>query len=133
MSEAKNRRTPCPREEGQSMTTLLQRLQELFWGEKAAGSNGTAPALRVTVKCGQCGEIIATRIEKAYELQEESLAVEDAESDEAPSVAGYLLTKELLGSDCPNLIHLTMRFDADKELIEHSVDGGELVGVKDSD
>jgi len=115
------------------MTTLLQRLQRIFWGEGRADSNGTAPALQVKVKCGQCGEIIATRIEKAYELQEEFLAAEDAASDEAPAVSGYLLTKELVGRNCQNPVRLTMHFDADKRRTEHSVEGGELVEVQDSD
>ena len=115
------------------MTTLLQRLREVFWGEEAAGSNGTAPALLVTVKCDQCGEIISTRIEKVYELQEQFTPAEDEESDQRPAVASYLLTKELLGSNCPNLIRLTMHFNADKELAEHTVEGGELVEVQDSD
>jgi len=115
------------------MTTLLQRLQQIFWGEGPADSNGTAPALQVKVKCSQCGEIIATRIEKAYELQEEFLAVEDEESEATPSVSGYLLTKELLGSNCQNPVRLIMHFDADKRPTEHSVEGGELVEVQDSD
>ena len=115
------------------MATFLERLQEIFWGEESAGGNGMAPALRVEVECDQCGEMICTRIEKVYELQEQFAPPEDGENNHSSPASGYLLTKELLGTECPNLMRLTMHFDADKELTEHSVEGGKLVEVQDSD
>jgi len=42
----------------------------------------------------------------------------------------YMLRKELIGSQCPNRIQLSMDFDGAKRIISHEVTGGEYQEMK---
>lgn len=114
------------------MPGLAQRLRDMFLGGKLADSNGTAPALKMKIRCDQCGEEITTRVEKAHALQEQYESTEGEESEE-PKLSGYLLQKELLGEKCQQIIRLTMHFDAATRLLGHEIEGGELLEVTDSE
>ena len=114
------------------MTKFLERLREMVLGERCGDSNGTAPALHLKVRCARCGEEIVTRIEKAHGLQEQYEAAKRGVEGE-PRVSGYLLQKELLGSQCQTLITLALHFDAGKRPLEHEIEGGTLLEVSDSD
>lgn len=113
------------------MPGLFDRLRDMVLGS-CPNSEPTAPALVVEVKCDQCGEIIKTRIEKAHALQEiyDPAAGEDQPEGE---ILGYELSKEMLGEQCQQLLELRVRFDRCKRMVEHEVQGGELVGVHDSE
>jgi hypothetical protein len=112
------------------MPGLFDRLRDLVLGHTPE-NEPTAPALVVEVKCAECGETIKTRIEKAHALQE----VYDVSADEEqePEVVGYELSKEMLGENCQQLLVLRVHFDKCKRMVEHEVQGGELVGVHDSE
>lgn len=114
------------------MPGLLEKLREVVLGSRCVDSNGTAPALMITVRCKRCGEEIKTRVEKAHALQEQYEMVAGGHGEE-PEVSGYLLQKEILGENCQSLIHLTMHFDPCTRLLKHEIEGGELVEVTDSD
>jgi hypothetical protein len=85
------------------------------------------------VKCDRCGELIRSRVEKAYELEAEyELSNGHAqEEDQEPKPSGYTLHKELVGAGCQNLIHLTMHFDAHRCGNTRSIEGGMFVEVTD--
>ena len=108
------------------MGTLVEKIRDIFWGE----ASGMAPAMRITVQ-SDCGEKITTRIEKAYDLQEQYLPSSDNDKDKAPAIAGYLLSKELVGSCCQNPVRVTVHFDAERRPTDHSVEGGEWVAAEE--
>ena len=108
------------------MATLVDRIRDLLLGQPDENNNGNAPAMRITVQC-DCGRKIATRIEKAYELQEQHLPA--ADKDTSPTVAGYVLKKDLVGSCCHGPVRLTVYFDAEKRPVAHSVEGGQWLSA----
>jgi len=90
--------------------------------------------LHITVRCDKCGEIIRSRVEKAYELEAEYDGGNGhhlADDDEEPKPTGYTLHKELVGSDCQNLIHLAMRLDGHRCVINRNIEGGQFVEFRD--
>jgi len=110
------------------MPTLVDRIRELVLGQPQENNNGTAPALRITVQC-DCGQKITTRIEKAYELQEQYLPA--ADNDTPPTIAGYVLKKELVGDCCHGPVRVTVHFDADKRPTDHTVEGGQWLSAEE--
>jgi hypothetical protein len=109
----------------------MERIAHVLLGDEAQDSHGTAPALRVMLRCGKCGELLSTRIEKAYELQE--LYSEKPPAKEAQEHAvGYQLRKEFVGEKCQNLILLEMAFDAHRRITSQRVDGGAIVSIEES-
>ena len=116
------------------MSTLLERLGQAFWGkERHCGCDPSSPALRLAVRCGRCGEIIRTRIEKAYEFEAEYEATNGHQTDDQgePKPSGFVLHKELLGVQCQQLVRVTMHFDAGRGVAHRQVEGGELVEIGD--
>lgn len=85
------------------------------------------------MRCNRCGEVVCTRVEKAYEMEAEYESTGEAGTDEyeVPRPVGYLLHKDLLGTQCQNLMHVTMHFDAHRDIIHREVEGGELVEAAD--
>jgi hypothetical protein len=114
------------------MPRLIERLRDIVLGAKCEDSNGTAPALKIKVRCSKCGEEITTRVEKAHVLQEQ-YEQEAGDPEAEPRAIGYLLRKEFLGEKCQELISLTMHFDPCRRLVDHSVEGGSLVSIGESD
>ena len=116
------------------VATLIERLGRALWGtERFVCCDPSSPALCIVVKCSRCGELIRTRVEKAYELEAEYEATNGhtyAEGEE-PKPSGYTLQKELVGARCQNLIHLSMHFDAHRGANTRSIQGGEFVEVTD--
>jgi hypothetical protein len=92
-------------------------------------ATGAAPALRLRVQCGQCGELISARIDKANDLLCEY--PDSARDDEAPHPTGYTLHKELVGRQCQNLVHLTVHFSDHRRATRHEIEGGVLLGWED--
>lgn len=116
------------------MATLLERLGRALWGsERLDCCDPSSPALCLLVKCDCCGELVRARVEKAYELEAQYDAANGhlLDEDEEPKPSGYVLTKELVGARCQNLIHLTMRFDAHRCGVSRSIEGGQFVEVTD--
>lgn len=120
------------------MTNLLEKIGRVLWGDgDTPCCDATAPALRLAVKCAKCGEIITTRIEKAYELEAEydlchgRQAEEEDDEAREPRPSGFVLHKEMIGANCQNLIQVEMHLDAQRGMISRSVEGGELVEFVD--
>lgn len=112
------------------MLGLVEKIRNIFWGEDEENGNGAAPALRITIK-SDSDETISTRIEKAYELQEQYLPPSDNNNSNSPTIAGYLLRKQLVGSCCEQPVYITVHFDADKRPSDHSVTGGEWISAEE--
>ena len=112
------------------MARLLDSIKQSLLG-RALASESTAPALEIKVRCGKCGEVITTRVDKANEVLCEFGSV-DENADEPPHPIGYTLHKELLGRNCQNLVHLTLHIDGNRRVTSHEIKGGELVGWKDT-
>ena len=108
---------------------MVDVLKRLFAPSVPHPDGGTAPAVYLTVQCAKCGELISARVEKAHELQD----VYDEREDGPELPIGYVLTKELVGEKCPNIVRVTMHFDARKRPRDFKVEGGELVHLECSE
>lgn len=84
-----------------------------------------APALLLTVECKCCGEFIRTRVDKANDLQDVYA------QDDRP--CGYVLTKEIVGARCRNIVHITIQFDEHRRPRDIQVEGGHLVHLECTD
>ncbi len=112
------------------MTKLFTSLKQALIGQFIADSTA-APVVRIRVKCGKCGETIATRVDKAYELQCEYADIEGGDPDTPPPPTGYVLHKEVVGRNCQNLIHFVVHFDARRRMVGHEISGGEFLGCEE--
>lgn len=116
------------------MPTLLERLGQALWGrEQHPCCDPSSPALKLVVRCARCGELIQTRIEKAYEVEAEydPAPGHPGTEDEEPKPIGFTLHKEMLGTQCQQLVQVELRFGATKHVVHRQVDGGELVEITD--
>lgn len=75
------------------------------------------------IKCAKCGEVIPVRIDRDHEIQPQY--DEDAEEGDQPTE--WLLHKEIVGANCQNIIHFTLRFGCDHGLMSSSIEGGEFL------
>jgi hypothetical protein len=108
---------------------LFTNLRHILVGD-APPSNGSAPALKVTVRCGECGEAVTVRVDKASDLLCE-FDESHGESEECPAPSGYTLRKEVVGRRCQNLVHFSVHFDEHRRTGKHEIEGGEFVKWED--
>ncbi|NPV46193.1 MAG: hypothetical protein HPY69_04515 [Armatimonadetes bacterium] len=116
------------------MPTLLERLGHAIWGkDDQCCCDPSSPALQIVVRCSHCGEVIRTRVEKAYELEAEYETSNGhrAHEHEEPRPTGYTLHKEMLGARCQQLINVTMHFDANRCILQRQIEGGEFLEISD--
>lgn len=114
--------------------TLLERLGRAIWGSEGPSCcDPSSPALCLVVRCDRCGELVRTRVEKAYELEAEYLPANGHELDETeePKPSGYTLHKEMLGLKCQTLIHVEMHFDAHHRPTTRAITGGQFIQFSD--
>ncbi len=98
---------------------LFKKISNLLGGSGAGSKGG---AWEIAVKCSRCGEIIRTRIDTTNEL-----SAEYGENDHETS---YHCRKVLIGKrGCYASIEVILRFDANRNLIEQQISGGELVDL----
>ncbi len=99
------------------MATFLDQLfQKLF--PKVAGNGRFYP---LAVRCGGCGEIVRAQINLYNDL---SLDDDGAEG----SSDNYICRKVLVGNGrCYRPIEVTLKFSAQRRLLEKTVSGGEWV------
>ncbi|MBU0606253.1 MAG: hypothetical protein KKI08_00150, partial [Armatimonadetes bacterium] len=118
-----------------SVPTLLERLGQALWPtDRKLCCDPSSPALHIAVRCDKCGEIIHSRVEKAYELEAEYEAGNGhhpADEDEEPKPSGYSLHKEFVGAGCQNLIHVVMRLDSHRCITARNIEGGQFVEIQD--
>jgi hypothetical protein len=74
----------------------------------------------ITVRCQRCGEIITAPLDLRNDLS--------ADYDENTGATSYVCRKLLMGKQrCFQSIEVTLRFDADKKLIDRQIQGGTVV------
>lgn len=79
-----------------------------------------ARAFTIEVQCDRCGEVIAVRIDRDHEVQQEYAP--DAEEGDHP--IRWILRKEVVGKNCQNLVRFTIVFGPDQCLHSSTIDGG---------
>lgn len=99
-------------------------LKKLFSRLLRGGTSGEIFAF--SLECEKCGEKIKVRINKRTDLTSEY-------KDMGESGPAYALHKEALGNNCPNLIHISMEFDRNKEIISRDISGGKFVEDEDKE
>ena len=72
----------------------------------------------LNVRCSSCGEEFNLFINKSTDLAQKF--------DEHGGIT-YFMNKEILGSGCRNLIHVTMEFDGSKKLVSRKIENGEFI------
>lgn len=82
-------------------------LARLF-GRAAPSGGGTI--IWLYVRCERCGERIRVRINRNTDAQ--------PEYDESGRQTHYMLRKEILGNQCPNLMSVEMQLDNGGRLVE---------------
>ena len=97
------------------MAKFIESLKGLFSSKPLSSADNL---LVLNVKCGHCGETVTLRVNTVTDLQ----------PDWDSGKGGYLLSKEVQDSKCFKIMKLTARFDQEKNLLEKSVSGGEIVG-----
>ena len=96
---------------------FLQKISNLFAGSQMGGKEG---AFEIAVQCSRCGEVIRTRVDTANDLS--------AEYDESGKETSYYCRKVLIGKQgCFASIEVILRFDANRNLVERQIAGGNLV------
>ncbi len=91
--------------------SILDRVKEML----APHGGGDANALWLYVRCSRCGTPLAVRVDLRNELS--------ADYEQG----GYILYKEMMDSKCFALMRARVRFDAQRNVIEQSVEGGEVI------
>ena len=81
-------------------------------------------SFRLWVECSECGELVKLRVDRDCEL--ERLYGENGEE-----LVGYELHKDVLGSQCQNLMRLHVRLDAAGDPVAHEVTGGRLLSRRE--
>ena len=72
----------------------------------------------LNVRCSQCGEAFHLFVNRATDL------AQDFNED---GTLTYFLHKEIIGSDCRNLIQVHMKFDGTKKLVSRKIENGEFI------
>jgi hypothetical protein len=78
------------------------------------------------VKCKKCGEVLRIRLDRRWDLQQEFEGSGDV-------VSGYTATKEVMGTQCFNMMHVEIAFDSGHREQNREVRGGEFVSIEDYD
>ncbi len=86
--------------------TLFDKLKMLF------AQRPPENAMWLYVRCAKCGTPLTVRIDLRNELSA------DYES------GGYVLHKEMMDSQCFNLMHAEIQFDTQRKIVKQSVDQG---------
>jgi hypothetical protein len=90
-------------------------IKKLFGG---TGPRPSANGFFLNVRCADCGETFKLFVNTTTDL------FQDFDED---GNAIYRLNKEIIGSNCRNLIQVTMEFDGAKNLKSKKIDRGEFM------
>ncbi len=96
-------------------TMLKQFLKRIFGRGVAGASSG---GFFLNVRCSQCGEEFHLFVNKANDL------AQDFSED---GKLTYFLNKEIIGSNCRNLIRVNMKFGETKRLVLRKIENGEFI------
>lgn len=95
--------------------SIIERVRSLL----ASNANSDPNAFWLYVRCARCGTPLAVRVDLRNELS--------ADYEQG----GYILYKEMMDSKCFALMRARVRFDSQHNVIEQSVEGGEVVTRED--
>jgi hypothetical protein len=99
-------------------------LDRLFGRGKSSGAQTDQFGMLYYVKCKKCGEVLRLRLDRRWDLQQEFEASGDV-------VSGYVATKEVMGTQCFNMMHVEITFDSGHREKNREVRGGEFVSIAD--
>ena len=94
---------------------LKQFLKKMFGGGIAGASSD---GFFLNVRCSQCGEEFHLFVNKIADL------AQDFSED---GKLTYFLNKEIIGSNCRNLIRVYMKFEGAKKLVSRKIENGEFL------
>jgi len=95
---------------------MLKGLTKKLFGGGA--SKEPSEGFFLNVRCSSCGEEFNLFINKSTDLSQKF--------DERGGMT-YFMNKEILGSGCRNLVHVTMEFDGSKSPVSRRIENGEFV------
>ncbi len=72
----------------------------------------------LNVRCNACDEKFNLFVNKSTDLAQKF--------DDRGNIT-YFLNKEIIGSQCRNLIYVTMEFDGSKNLVSRKIENGEFI------
>jgi len=105
--------------------SIWDRFVGLFGTAKAASAEaGDEHGYYFYVRCSRCGELIRVRADRRWDFQQEFDSGRDA-------VAGYTLSKEVMGKQCFQMIRVTIHFDSRRQETEREIHGGQFVSRED--
>jgi len=96
-------------------------LGRLFGSGKKQAESGDQGALHFYVRCDRCGEGIHIRVNPTYDISD------DLESDGNVKI----LRKEILGSNCQNLMYLHLTMDRSFQITESQTERCTLISRED--
>ena len=99
-------------------------LSKLFGRGKSAGPQNDEWGMLYYVRCRKCGEVLRIRLDRRWDLQQEFEGSGDV-------VSGYTATKEVMGTQCFNMMHVEITFDTGYREKSKEVRGGEFVTLED--
>jgi hypothetical protein len=94
-------------------------ISRIFGGRQQPGSNGDPEGLHVFVKCDKCGEKIHIRANRRTDVTHEY-------PDESGSSV-LVLHKEILGSNCQNLMYVHLTLDSAYNVVESTAERCALI------
>ena len=83
-------------------------------------------ALWLHVQCDRCGEVIAVRVDRRYDLASNLLDP----GEEGPA---YTVHKDVVGDRCFRRIGVSLGFDRRFNIVEQDIQGGRLLSESESD
>ncbi|MDB5058516.1 MAG: hypothetical protein JWO59_1988 [Chloroflexi bacterium] len=94
-------------------------ISRLFGGKQQSDPNGDPEGLHVYVKCDKCGEKIHIRANRRTDVTQEY-------PDES-SGSVLVLHKEILGSNCQNLMYVHLTLDPGYRIVESETERCTLI------
>jgi hypothetical protein len=96
---------------------LLDRLFSRGGDDSGCREPSDPHGIRLYVQCDQCGEKIAVRVDKRYDLTR----------DPSSRTKAFSVHKEILGSDCRNLIRADVFVSTGGKLLDVVVEGAQRI------
>jgi hypothetical protein len=97
---------------------LLDGIKSFFAGI----SSGEMYVMYIYVRCRRCGEIVAIRMDRRFDLEQEFGET---------LVIGYMANKDVLGRKCNNLMRVHIEYDSNFKQRNFEVEGGILLTKKE--
>jgi hypothetical protein len=98
-------------------------MSRLFGGKERSGSNGDPEGLHIFVKCDKCGEKLHIRSNRRTDVTYE---YPDGSDRSVP-----VLHKEILGSNCQNLMYVHLSLDAAYNVVESATERCSLISKEE--